>query len=107
MIEQAFIRVFNMSLIAGIMVLAVIFLRLCLRRWPKIFSYCLWAVVLFRLLCPFSFESEISLLGLLCSSRMLLLLGESGLSWIWPLGTVAVYSAAVVCLAERRHQKGL
>ncbi|MEG2175217.1 MAG: M56 family metallopeptidase, partial [Oscillospiraceae bacterium] len=36
--------------------------RLILQKAPKIFSYALWSVVLFRLCCPFSFESAISLL---------------------------------------------
>lgn len=61
--EQIFIRILNMSLTAGIVILLVIFLRLFLKRLPKIFSYLLWMVVLFRLLCPISFSSEVSLLG--------------------------------------------
>lgn len=63
--EQIFIRVLNMSLTAGIVILLVIFLRLFLKRLPKIFSYLLWTVVLFRLLCPVSFSSAVSLLGVL------------------------------------------
>lgn len=76
--EQLFIYIFNMSLTAGIMVLAVIFVRLCLRRAPKIFSYCLWAVVLFRLLCPFSFQSEFSFLGLVQGGQT----GSTGISYL-------------------------
>jgi hypothetical protein len=38
---------------------------LLLRKAPKIFSYALWAVVLFRLICPFSFTTAFSFLGLL------------------------------------------
>ncbi|MFA7149361.1 MAG: M56 family metallopeptidase, partial [Syntrophomonadaceae bacterium] len=45
-----FITVLNMSLTASYVVLAVIIVRLLLKRAPKIFSYALWAVVLFRLL---------------------------------------------------------
>lgn len=63
--EQLFISVLNMSLTAGITILVVLIIRLMLKRAPKIFSYALWAVVLFRLLCPFSFSSAISLLGFL------------------------------------------
>ncbi|MBM6861915.1 hypothetical protein H9X78_15880, partial [Clostridium saudiense] len=33
-----------------------------LKKCPKIFSYILWAVVLFRLICPVSFESKLSLI---------------------------------------------
>lgn len=63
--EQLFISVLNMSLTAGITILVVLIIRLMLKRAPKIFSYALWAVVLFRLLCPFSFSSAVSLLGFL------------------------------------------
>lgn len=56
---------FNMSLTAGIVILCVIVARLLLKRAPKVFSYALWAVVLFRLLCPVSLPSGISLLGAL------------------------------------------
>lgn len=63
--EQLFITVMNMSLTAGIVILLVMLFRLFLRRQPKIFSYLLWTVVLFRLLCPVSFSSGLSLLGVL------------------------------------------
>lgn len=65
LIEQLFLRILNMSLTAGITIVAVLIIRLMLKRVPKIFSYALWAVVLFRLLCPFSFSSAVSLLGVL------------------------------------------
>ena len=53
----------NMSITAGLMILVVLAARLLLRRAPRAWSYALWAVVLFRLLCPVSFTSEVSLLG--------------------------------------------
>lgn len=56
-------KILNMSITATFMALAVIFLRLLLRRAPKWIPYALWGVVLFRLVCPFSFSSEFSLLG--------------------------------------------
>lgn len=65
MLGKFFIHILNMSLTAGVMILAVVLIRLLLRRTPKIFSYCLWAVVLFRLICPVSFSSPVSLLGTL------------------------------------------
>lgn len=64
-IEQMFITVLNMSLTAGIVILAVILLRLFLKKAPKIFSHVLWAVVLFRLLCPISFFSALSMFEVL------------------------------------------
>jgi len=52
-----FITILNMSIAASIVALAVMLVRIPLRRAPKIFSYALWGVVLFRLVVPFSFES--------------------------------------------------
>ncbi len=47
-----FVIVLNMSIGASGCILAVMLLRLLLRRAPRIFSYLLWAVVLVRLICP-------------------------------------------------------
>lgn len=63
--EQIFIRILNMSLTAGIVILLVIILRLFLKRLPKVLTCLLWTVVLFRLLCPISFSSAVSLFGIL------------------------------------------
>lgn len=63
--EQVFIRLLNMSMTAALVILAVLLLRFFLRKAPKIFSYILWTVVLFRLLCPISFSSALSLLEIL------------------------------------------
>ncbi len=57
-------KVLNMSLTAGIVILYVLIARILLKKAPKIFSYALWAVVFFRLICPVSFSSEFSLLGI-------------------------------------------
>lgn len=56
---------FDLSLTASIVILAVLLARLLLRRAPRVYSYALWAVVAFRLICPVSFSSQFSLLGLL------------------------------------------
>ena len=56
--------VFNMSVTASAVIVFVLLARLLLKKAPKIFSYALWAVVLFRLLCPVSITSGFSLLGL-------------------------------------------
>ncbi|NLT13463.1 MAG: hypothetical protein GXY05_03875, partial [Clostridiales bacterium] len=56
-------KILNMSLTAGIVIILVLLARVLLKKAPKIFSYALWVVVLFRLLCPISFSSEFSLLG--------------------------------------------
>ena len=56
--------VFNMSVTASVVIVFVLLARLLLKKAPKIFSYALWAVVLFRLLCPVSITTGFSLLGL-------------------------------------------
>ncbi len=61
-ITTIFITILNMSLTAGYCTLAVILLRFFLKKQPKILSYLLWSVVLFRLLCPVTFSSSLSLL---------------------------------------------
>ena len=59
-----FLRILNMSLTASVIIVFVLACRLLLRRIPKIYSYILWSVVIFRLLCPISISAPISLLGL-------------------------------------------
>ena len=56
--------VFNMSLTASVVIVFVLLARLVLKKAPKVYSYALWTVVLFRLLCPVSVTSGISLLAL-------------------------------------------
>lgn len=60
--ESLFLQLLKMSLTGSYVILFVIVARLLLRKVPKIFSYALWSVVLFRLVCPFSFESVFSLI---------------------------------------------
>lgn len=62
MAAQLFLHIFRMSFTACIVILFVIAIRLLLKKLPKVLSYALWGVVLFRLLCPFSFERPFSLL---------------------------------------------
>ncbi len=56
-----FIDLFNMSITASYLVLAVVIARLFLKRAPKWINCLLWALVGIRLICPFSFESALSL----------------------------------------------
>ena len=60
-----FSAILNMSMTGSIVILLVMLARLILRRAPKIFSYALWAVVLFRLLCPVAFTAPVSALKVL------------------------------------------
>ncbi len=68
MTEKIFISVLNMSLTASVIILAVCVIRFFCRKAPRIFSYLLWAAVLFRLLCPVSFAAGFSLLSAVNSS---------------------------------------
>ena len=56
-----FLKLLNMSVSAGWLILAVAFIRLVFRKAPKWFHCLLWALVAVRLLCPFSIESRFSL----------------------------------------------
>ncbi len=62
MLDELFLQILNMSFTASFAIALVLLVRLVLKKSPKVFSYALWSVVLFRLLCPFSFESVLSLL---------------------------------------------
>lgn len=55
----------KMSLTGTIVICVVLLLRLCLRCAPKIFSYVMWLIVLFRLLCPVSVALPVSVFHLI------------------------------------------
>ncbi len=59
--SELFGSVLEMSLWASIAAVIVIIARLCLKKVPKIFSYVLWSVVFFRLLCPFGISIPIDI----------------------------------------------
>lgn len=73
--EKLFFTVLGMSATGSLVILAVLLARLALRKAPKAFSYALWAVALFRLLCPFTLDSAFSLLP---SVRMVDAAGRGG-----------------------------
>lgn len=60
--EALFLKLFNMSITASWLVLAVVILRLLLKKAPKAVTVFLWALVGIRLVCPFSFESVLSVI---------------------------------------------
>ena len=60
--KDIFLKLFNLSVSASFLVLAVLFLRLLLKKAPK-WSICLlWGLVGLRLVFPFSIESVFSLI---------------------------------------------
>ena len=56
-----FLQLLNMSIAATWAVLAVLLLRLALRKAPKRIHCLLWAIPALRLLIPVFFESDLSL----------------------------------------------
>ena len=57
-----FLSIVNMSISASWIVLAVLILRLLLKKAPKWITVLLWGIVAIRLICPFSIESVMSLI---------------------------------------------
>ncbi len=57
-----FIKILNMSISASWIVLAVLILRLLLKKAPKWITVVLWGMVALRLVFPFSIESAFSLI---------------------------------------------
>lgn len=64
MIDVMMNRLLWMSVVGGLVILAVLVIRVFLKRAPKLFSYLLWLVVLFRLLCPLAWASDFSFIEL-------------------------------------------
>lgn len=60
--EALFLKLVNMSITASWLVLAVIAVRLIFKKAPKWILCLLWGLVAFRLICPFSIESSLSLI---------------------------------------------
>lgn len=60
--EALFIKLLNMSITASYLVLAVVLLRLLLKKAPKAIFVAMWALVGLRLMVPFSLESIFSLI---------------------------------------------
>lgn len=60
--DAVFLRLLNMSMTAGWLILAVTFVRLLLKKAPKWISCALWGIAAVRLICPFSLESSLSLI---------------------------------------------
>ncbi|MBQ8431821.1 MAG: hypothetical protein IJX28_02950 [Clostridia bacterium] len=60
--EALFIKVLNLSIVAGWMVCAILLLRLLFKKAPRALTVALWALVGLRLLFPFSVESVLSLI---------------------------------------------
>lgn len=60
--EALFLKLTNMSITASWLVLAIIVVRFLFKNTPKWILCLLWGLVAFRLICPFSIESAMSLI---------------------------------------------
>ena len=60
--SDLFLKIVNMSISASWLVVAVLILRLVLKKAPKWINVLLWGIVAVRLICPLSFESALSLI---------------------------------------------
>lgn len=97
---EIFQKALNMSIAAGWLILAVIALRLLLRRAPKRFRLLLWAVVGLRLALPWSIESALSLIpsaqtlpeGIMLERAPVLDTGISALNGAINLGFTAAFT---------------
>lgn len=59
---EFFISLVNMSITASWLIIAVIVLRVLLKKAPKAIRCLLWGLVAIKLVCPFSLESVLSLI---------------------------------------------
>lgn len=60
--SELFLKIFNMSITAAWLTLAVIIFRLIFKKAPKYIRVILWGFVALRLVCPFSIQSVLSLI---------------------------------------------
>ncbi len=60
--ENVFLHLLNMSFTAAVLVVVVLLLRLVFHKAPRWIHCLLWALVAVRLLCPFTIESDLSLM---------------------------------------------
>lgn len=60
--SELFLNVVGMSVSAGVIVLAVLLLRLPLKKAPKWITVLLWSIAAFRLVCPVTVESAVGLI---------------------------------------------
>ncbi len=80
--NAVFLKLLNMSLAAGWLILALMVLRLILKKSPRWISCALWSLAALRLLCPLTLESSLSLIpsSETINPRILSFTAESSLS---------------------------
>lgn len=86
--NRLLIGILNQSLTASYVVIAVLVVRMFLKSRPKLFSYLLWLIVLFRLLCPWAMTSPFSLVPQVLQA---------------PIGGVVSYQHPLVMDSQTHH----
>lgn len=71
MFYELFDCLMDMSITASIVIVAVLIVRAFMGKMPKRYSYALWLIVAFRLLCPVGFASPVSVFNLLGDHKVL------------------------------------
>ena len=122
-----FLKILHMSVCASWLVLAVLVLRVCLRRAPKWFHVLLWGIVAVRLVFPFSVESPLSLLPRTEAIRPAAVAAQaqtaqtgaaaavggssapaqgwlSALTWVWLAGAAVLLLYTMVSTLRLRHR---
>ena len=61
MLEKLYLNFLDISYNSVLLILLILLARMVLKRVPKVFSYCLWAFVAFRLLFPATLEIPLGL----------------------------------------------
>lgn len=90
--DKLFLKILDMSITACWCVLALLIVRLLLKKAPKKYVYALWTVVGFRLVCPVSFQSVLSLFNLTLS--------EAATTGLDAFGQIKQYLDVPVCASE-------
>ena len=62
MLDKLFMQILDLTFRGSLVIICVLLVRLLLKKAPKIYSYLLWSVVLFRLLCPVSIQTPVSVM---------------------------------------------
>lgn len=82
MVGTFMVKLFNMSLAGGAVILLVLVLRFFLRRLPKTYSCMLWLLVLVRLLWPFTVSTPFSLLPMRAEALVEMPAADGVIPWM-------------------------
>lgn len=89
MLDDIYMSVLDMSKTSAIIIVFVLLARILLKKVPKVFSYALWGVVLFRLLCPVSVEAPVSIVPQITPTSRNYTLSDEPISF-WGAGDAAL-----------------